>query len=99
MHEDRAMTGSHAVAREVVVHGRVQGVGFRLYCQQQAEQQGLAGWVTNEPDGSVRAWFEGSSEQVEAMLTWCGQGPPSARVERVDVVERDPRGLDRFGVR
>lgn len=93
------MTASETVAREVVVHGRVQGVGFRFYCQQQAEQQGLAGWVTNEPDGSVRAWFEGPSEQVEAMLTWCGQGPRSARVARVDVVERDPRGLDRFGVR
>jgi len=93
------MTGSHTVAREVVVHGRVQGVGFRLYCQQQAERQRLAGWVTNEPDGSVRAWFEGPSEQVDSMLTWCEQGPPSARVERVDVAERDPRGLDRFGVR
>lgn len=93
------MTGSHTAAREVVVHGRVQGVGFRMYCQQEAERRGLAGWVSNEPDGSVRAWFEGSAEQVDAMLTWCNQGPPSARVERVDVVERAPQGVKRFGVR
>lgn len=93
------MTGSHTVAREVVVHGRVQGVGFRLYCQQEADRRSLSGWVTNEPDGSVRAWFEGTGEQVEAMLAWCNEGPPSARVERVDVVEHEPRGLNRFGVR
>ena len=93
------MTGSPTIAREVVVHGRVQGVGFRAYCQQEAEQQGLAGWVTNEPDGSVRAWFEGSAPRVEAMLAWCVHGPPSARVERVDVVEHEPRGLPGFGVR
>jgi len=93
------MTRSHTIAREVVVHGRVQGVGFRAYCQQEAQRQGLAGWVTNEPDGSVRAWFEGASEKVEAMLTWCDQGPPSAQVERVDVAEREPSGLDRLGVR
>ena len=93
------MTGSHTVAREVVVHGRVQGVGFRAYCQQEADEHGLAGWVTNEPDGSVRAWFEGPGPQVDAMLAWCDHGPPSARVERVDVVQQEPRGLDRFGVR
>jgi acylphosphatase len=93
------MTGSRTIAREVVVHGRVQGVGFRAYCHEHAERHGLVGWVTNEPDGSVRAWFEGSREQVDAMLAWCDHGPPSARVERVDVAERQPRGLDRFGVR
>lgn len=81
------------------MHGRVQGVFFRGTCQQEAERRGLAGWVTNEPDGSVRAWFEGPSGDVEALLAWCRHGPPGASVERVDEAERRPNGLRRFDVR
>ncbi|MFA6297673.1 MAG: acylphosphatase [Nocardioides sp.] len=88
-----------SVAREVVVHGRVQGVFFRGSCQREAEQRSLAGWVSNEPDGSVRAWFEGAKAEVDAMCEWCRHGPPSARVQRVDMVNRQPKGLDRFDVR
>ena len=87
------------VAREVVVYGRVQGVFFRVSCQQEAQQRGLAGWVTNEPDGSVRARFEGAKEDVDTMCEWCRHGPPGALVERVAAVEREPGGLRRFVVR
>jgi acylphosphatase len=93
------MTTSDAVAREVVVHGVVQGVGFRAYCRREAQRKGLAGWVTNEIDGSVRAWFEGAEDDVEALLDWCRHGPPGAVVERVDGSAREPSGLTRFDVR
>jgi acylphosphatase len=93
------MVGSEVVAREVVVHGRVQGVFFRASCHREAQQKSLAGWVTNEPDGSVRAWFEGPPLEVDAICAWCRHGPVGALVERVSVVEREPEGLRRFVVR
>lgn len=93
------MAVTDVAAREVVVHGRVQGVFFRGSCQREAQQRRLTGWVTNEPDGSVRAWFEGALADVEAMCDWCRHGPPGARVERVVAVDRDPGGLHRFDVR
>lgn len=87
------------VAREVVVSGRVQGVFFRATCRQEAQSLGLAGWVTNEPDGRVRAWFEGAKEEVDTMCEWCRHGPSGALVDGVDLVEREPGGLREFVVR
>ena len=69
----------------VRVSGRVQGVFFRDSTRQKARELGLAGHVTNTPDGDVEALFEGPSEGVEEMVRWCGQGPPDASVENVDV--------------
>ncbi len=86
-------------ARRVRVHGRVQGVFFRDSCRRAAEERGVAGWVSNEPDGSVAGWFEGDETAVEAMLRWCHEGPSHAKVQRVDVSEVEPEGLDRFSIR
>jgi acylphosphatase len=86
------------VARRVVVHGRVQGVFFRDSCRQRAELSQVTGWVRNEPDGTVGALFEGPAQAVDAMVTWCRQGPPRARVDRVDVTEAGPTGSTGFDV-
>jgi acylphosphatase len=90
---------SERTAREVVVHGRVQGVFFRDTCQSRAEDAGVTGWVSNEPDGTVRAHFEGSPEGVERMVAWAREGSRSADVARVDVSETAAEGLDAFEVR
>ena len=87
------------VARRVVVHGRVQGVFFRDSCRQEAERLGVAGWVRNEPDGTVAGLFEGSPEAVEQLVSWCRRGPRHARVERVDVGEAAPERVRGFSVR
>ncbi|RLD95512.1 MAG: acylphosphatase, partial [Bacteroidetes bacterium] len=47
---------------EIVVHGRVQGVGFRYAARNQARSLGLKGWVENQPDGSVRTLVQGPRE-------------------------------------
>lgn len=85
-------------AREVVVHGDVQGVFFRGSCRDEAESRGVAGWARNERDGTVSAHFEGPPEAVEAMVAWARHGPRQAQVERVDVHEVEPDGLSRFEV-
>ena len=69
----------------VTFRGRVQGVCFRAYTREQAAAVGLTGWVKNLPDGSVEALFEGEEDQVRAAIEKCRQGPPSARVEKVDI--------------
>jgi acylphosphatase len=87
------------IARHVIVHGRVQGVFFRDTTRRQAEQRGVAGWVTNRDDGAVEAFFEGEEQAVEALVAWTRKGPSRADVERADVSEAEPEGLSRFDVR
>jgi acylphosphatase len=87
------------VARSVRVAGRVQGVFFRDACRSEAEARQVAGWVSNEPDGTVDAWFEGPADAVDAMLGWCRSGPPRAQVSDVDISDAEPRGLTGFEVR
>ena len=86
------------IRRRVVVRGNVQGVFFRASCQREAARRGVAGWVSNRPDGAVEAVFEGEDAAVEALVSWCRQGPPHADVSGVDVSEEEPEGLSGFGV-
>ena len=85
--------------RRVIVHGSVQGVGFRYSVARAAQSRGAAGWVSNRPDGSVEAVFEGEPEAVESLVRFCREGPRGAVVDRVEVVEEEPEGLTRFAVR
>ena len=70
-----------------LIHGRVQGVGFRAWTQHQAEQRGLEGWARNRRDGSVEAVFAGPAQAVAGMVEACRQGPRGCAVESVDVRE------------
>ncbi len=76
----------------VRVIGRVQGVYFRQYTQEEATWRGVTGWVRNNLDGSVEAVFEGEEEKVKELIEWCHQGPPSALVEKVEVTWEEPTG-------
>ena len=70
-----------AAIRQVAIRGRVQGVGYRAWVEHQAWPR-LEGWVRNRRDGSVEALFAGRGI-VANMVTLCGRGPSSARVETV----------------
>ena len=87
-----------SVRRRVVVHGRVQGVGFRESARRRAEELRVSGWVRNRPDGAVEAELEGDPGDVAVLVAWFGQGPPGGRVDRIDVEERAPTGEAGFGV-
>jgi acylphosphatase len=86
------------IRRRVVVHGYVQGVFFRDSVRRLAQQRGVAGWVTNRPDGTVAAVFEGEPDAVERLVDFCRLGPRGARVVSVDVVNEEPEGLSAFTV-
>ena len=69
--------------RLVRVEGRVQGVGYREACINEARRLHLAGWVRNRLDGSVQVMLQGPADDVARMLAWLHEGPPHARVSRV----------------
>jgi acylphosphatase len=69
--------------RHLIIHGRVQGVGFRAWVADCAERRGLAGWVRNRRDGTVEAVLAGPEQDVAAMIAACHSGPPAAKVSRI----------------
>ena len=75
------------IARQLIITGRVQGVGFRFYMQRKAGELCVTGWVRNRRDGNVEAIIQGASEAVEAMIAWARRGPPSAVVADVRVTD------------
>jgi len=81
------------------VSGRVQGVSFRWCTQERARGLGVAGWVRNEPDGSVFLHAEGEDDAVDALVAWCRTGPPAARVTDVAVREAAASGATSFETR
>jgi acylphosphatase len=85
-------------AVQVRVTGRVQGVSFRWYTQEQARRLGVVGWVRNDPDGSVLLHAEGEDEAVDALVAWCHEGPGFARVQQVAVREAAPGGATSFAI-
>ena len=84
-----------------IVHGKVQGVYFRLFVQEEAQNLGLTGYSKNLADGrSVEVKAEGEKEKLEELLAKLHVGPPRAIVERVDTEWSDFKGtFDNFGVR
>lgn len=71
----------------VRIEGRVQGVGYRYWTERVAGELGLSGWVRNRRDGAVEALFSGPATAVGSMLDRCREGPASARVAAVTVLE------------
>jgi acylphosphatase len=78
-----------------IVSGRVQGVSFRAATRAEARRLGVVGWVRNRDDGAVELEAEGADDLVAALIQWCHQGPPAARVASVAVDELAPTGADR----
>jgi acylphosphatase len=86
------------VRKRVIVNGRVQGVFFRDTARRMAQSRDIAGWVRNNPDGSVEAAFEGPGDAVDAMVDFAREGPRGAAVESVEVVDEQPEDLTDFRV-
>jgi len=73
-----AITAAH-----LVITGRVQGVGYRVWAKREARRRGLRGWVRNLSDGSVEALAIGDAAAVDAFAASCHRGPALARVVAV----------------
>ena len=84
------MPGYGLTSVRVIVSGRVQGVWYRAWTQEQAVSRGLSGWVRNRTDGIVEAVFSGPDEAVASMLTAARTGPRLARVDDITTEPCDP---------
>ena len=83
-----------------VVHGRVQGVGFRWFAQREASRLNATGWVDNRLDGSVEVVAEGATDALESLLKKLRDGPVGAAVSNVDVRYEPARGhMSSFDIR
>jgi acylphosphatase len=74
-----------AIARHLMIYGRVQGVWYRAWTVETARELGLSGWVRNRTDGSVEALVQGAPEAVERFVRMAHDGPPAADVAKVEV--------------
>ncbi len=72
---------------QLIITGRVQGVWFRASTKETADNLGIQGWVRNLPDGSVEVNAAGGNAVMEQFIRWCYQGPPGARVSKIDIKE------------
>ena len=78
--------------RTLVIHaeGKVQGVFFRAYARENARRLGVTGWVANREDGSVEGVICGNGAALAEVVALLRQGPPDARVDKLDVRSADP---------
>ncbi|KAF3941523.1 Acylphosphatase-1 [Dactylella cylindrospora] len=92
------------------VHGQVQGVFFRKFTQQSANDLSLVGYVRNTVSGTVAGEAQGTEESLEKFKEKLHEGSPRSSVTKVDWSEVEVRkdgegqgpgglkGFDRFMV-
>jgi DNA ligase D-like protein (predicted 3'-phosphoesterase) len=83
----------------VVVHGRVQAVGFRDATARRARGLGVMGWVRNAEDGTVLVHAEGPAAALQRLVEFLRKGPRAASVEEVEVEKAEVEGHEQFAIR
>jgi acylphosphatase len=85
---------------DIRVKGEVQGVFFREETKKKANSLSLAGFIRNEPDGSVYIEAEGEETLLDDLVLWCKEGPQLAKVEDLKFQKSDElKGFEKFEVR
>jgi len=84
----------------IIVHGRVQGVGFRYFTQILASEHQISGWVRNKEDGTVEIVAEGEEENLKSFVEEMKKGSPFSRVEHIQLTEKEQmEGFQSFNIR
>lgn len=86
-------------AYQIVIEGRVQGVGFRYFAKQKAMEINVFGWIKNNANGNVQIEVEGEKEAIDNFISNCFQGPPMAMVTHVHLSEIPTQGFRKFEIR
>ena len=72
---------------DLVIEGRVQGVGYRYSAKMEAESLGIRGSVQNLSNGSVFVTAQGEKEAMDNFVRWCYKGPPGAIIKSIEKVQ------------
>lgn len=72
---------------KIIVSGRVQGVYFRRFTKNKAQDLGIKGSVTNLDAGRVQIIAQAEADRLEPFIQWCHKGPITARVDSVELIE------------
>ena len=83
-------------AARLIITGKVQGVGFRVFVRHEALARGLRGWVRNRANGGVETLLIGETDAVEAVVEACGRGPSQARIDHVERLAAENDGSRDF---
>ncbi|QFI37094.1 acylphosphatase [Moritella marina ATCC 15381] len=81
---------------QIIVHGRVQMVGFRYATVQQARQLGLTGHAINLNNGDVEVQVFGDKINRDKLILWLREGPDSAQVDALEISALEYRALIDF---
>jgi acylphosphatase len=92
------MTTKSIVHKEIIVKGRVQGVGFRANAKHVADLMGVQGQVKNLPDGNVWIVAEAELSAMEDFLAWCRGGPAEAVVKELEISTGNVQHLTGFAI-
>ena len=85
---------------EISISGKVQGVGFRYFVQQKANEMGIKGWVKNTFDGGVLVFAQGIETELKTFIDFLYVGPPASRVDRITVNKIQVSGVfDNFSIK
>ena len=84
MNENQPLLEENPAALHIVVHGHVQGVGFRNFVQKHALALDILGWVRNRPEGTVEIWAEGPRAALDTLVSRIGRGPRHGLVRRLE---------------
>ena len=80
-------------AVHMIVHGRVQGVGFRFFVRDHAASLGVNGWVRNLPDGTVEIHAEGKKEILQNLIKKVEKGPFFGSVSDLTIDWVEPKNI------
>ncbi|GAA4803692.1 acylphosphatase [Olivibacter ginsenosidimutans] len=82
----------------LIIHGKVQGVSFRMATQSVANLLKIKGFVKNQPDGTVYIEAEGTAVDLDHFIDWCQEGPENAVVENVEQIEGEFKNYRNFEI-
>jgi acylphosphatase len=83
----------------LIVTGRVQGIGYRMWAERTASALGIRGWVRNRADGSVELHASGEEDAIAALIEACRQGPRAAVVSDIAIEDAEDDGSVAFSTR
>ena len=81
---------------QIIVHGRVQMVGFRYATVLQAQQLSLTGYAINLKNGDVKVQVFGDKTERDKLILWLREGPDAAQVDALEITVIDYKNLSDF---